>query len=338
MPRQCAAHRVIFSRPVVIVPILSLIATSLFGLDLDLPAKPFYGLSLATNILVNMLTAGRIWWIYREARMCLKTDMQKKYLSSLAILVESGVLYSATVLAFLILVTIVPTRISTPAIYQMLAQIMGIAPTLIIVRVGLGVSVQNVEITVKAAVTMTSETHVRPISPPRFKGSLDKSAISVPKDVEQGDLDSATVIAWILDGEDVLSITATGDGKSALFAVPIIVLLEVAKNPAMYPGFGDRARKTPVGLVIAPTKGLAANIIFELEALGIPALACTREALADARIAGRNIPAEIASCRWSIVCVDPEQLMNKMWEFITNCQEFRDNISFTSVDEAHLIL
>ncbi|KAJ7022173.1 hypothetical protein C8F04DRAFT_1240908 [Mycena alexandri] len=172
---------------VVIVPILSLIATSLFGLDLDLPAKPFYGLSLATNILVNMLTAGRIWWIYREARMCLKTDMQKKYLSSLAILVESGVLYSATVLAFLILVTIVPTRISTPAIYQMLAQIMGIAPTLIIVRVGLGVSVQNVEITVKAAVTMTSETHVRPISPP---GSLDKSAISVPKDVEQGDLDS----------------------------------------------------------------------------------------------------------------------------------------------------
>ncbi|KAJ7712857.1 hypothetical protein B0H16DRAFT_1247669, partial [Mycena metata] len=32
----------------------------------------------------------------------------------------------------------------------------------------------------------------------------------------------ATVIAWILDGEDVLCITATGDGKSALFAVPIL--------------------------------------------------------------------------------------------------------------------
>ncbi|KAJ6575914.1 hypothetical protein B0H10DRAFT_2443904 [Mycena sp. CBHHK59/15] len=141
-----------------------------------------------------------------------------------------------------------------------------------------------------------------------------------------------TVIAWILDGEDVLCITATGDGKSALFAVPILVLLEVAKNPAMYPGFGDQKRKTPVGLVIAPTKGLSANI-----ALGIPALACTREALADARKAGRNIAAEIVSCRWSIVCVDPEQLMNKLWEFITNCQEFRDNISFTSVDEAHLI-
>jgi len=183
---------------VVIIPILSLIATSLFGLDLDLPPLPFYGLSLATNILVTILTGGRIWWIYREARICLKTDVQKRYLSSLAILVESGVLYSATVLAFLILVTVVPTRISTPAIYQMLAQIMGIAPTLIIVRVGLGVSVQNVESTVKAAVTMTnlSEIHGRPVSPVRFQGSLDKSAISRPRDVEQGDFGSVSGSRW----------------------------------------------------------------------------------------------------------------------------------------------
>ncbi|KAJ7157225.1 P-loop containing nucleoside triphosphate hydrolase protein [Mycena filopes] len=145
------------------------------------------------------------------------------------------------------------------------------------------------------------------------------------------------VVAWILDGEDVLCVTATGDGKSVLFAVPILVLLEVAKNPALYPGFGDQKKKRPVGLVIAPTKGLAANIMFELEALGIAALACTREALTDARKTGRNITAEIASCRWSIVCVDPEHLMDKQWEFITNSQDFQDNISFTSVDECHLI-
>ncbi|KAJ7160489.1 hypothetical protein C8R46DRAFT_370216 [Mycena filopes] len=177
---------------VVIVPILSLLATSLFGLDLDLPAKPFYALSLATNILVTMLTAGRIWWILHEARSCLKSDMQKRYLSSLAILVESGVLYSATVLVFLILVTIAPTRISTPAIYQILAQIMGIAPTLIIVRVGLGVSVQNVESTVKAAVSLASVTsYGRPVSPAaRFQSGLDKSAISRPKALEEAEFRS----------------------------------------------------------------------------------------------------------------------------------------------------
>ncbi|KAJ7247299.1 hypothetical protein C8J57DRAFT_1016218, partial [Mycena rebaudengoi] len=30
------------------------------------------------------------------------------------------------------------------------------------------------------------------------------------------------VIAWILDGSDVLCIMATGDGKSAIFAVPMV--------------------------------------------------------------------------------------------------------------------
>jgi superfamily II DNA/RNA helicase len=67
------------------------------------------------------------------------------------------------------------------------------------------------------------------------------------------------VIAWILDGGDVLCITATGDGKSAIFAVPMVVLLEVARNPAAYPGFSNQ--KLPVGIVIAPTKGLATNMV-----------------------------------------------------------------------------
>ena len=42
-------------------------------------------------------------------------------------------------------------------------------------------------------------------------------------------------IAWILDGEDVLCITATGDGKSAIYSVAIIVLREVAAHPDKYP-------------------------------------------------------------------------------------------------------
>jgi hypothetical protein len=67
------------------------------------------------------------------------------------------------------------------------------------------------------------------------------------------------IVAWVLDGEDVLCVTATGDGKSALFTAPIIVLLEVAANPTAYPGFVNY--KKPVGLVISPTKGLSANMV-----------------------------------------------------------------------------
>jgi superfamily II DNA/RNA helicase len=70
------------------------------------------------------------------------------------------------------------------------------------------------------------------------------------------------IVAWILDGEEVLCVTATGDGKSALFTVPIIVLLEVAANPAVYPGFVNY--RQPVGIVISPTKDLSANMVGRL--------------------------------------------------------------------------
>ncbi|KAK7015807.1 ATP-dependent DNA helicase RecQ [Favolaschia claudopus] len=148
------------------------------------------------------------------------------------------------------------------------------------------------------------------------------------------------IVARILDSEDVLCITATGDGKSAIFAVPMVILLEVAQNPSKYRGVtstGNLHRKKPVGIVIAPTKGLSHNIVHELSQLHVPALACTSEVLTEARCSGRNLTAEIAECRWSIVCVDPEHLTDKQWEYITDSQAFRENIAFACVDEGHLI-
>ncbi|PBK93655.1 hypothetical protein ARMGADRAFT_904052, partial [Armillaria gallica] len=65
-------------------------------------------------------------------------------------------------------------------------------------------------------------------------------------------------IVYILNGEDVLLCTVTGDGKSALFTVPILCHLEVSQYPEEYPSLP--ARKHPVGLVITPTKGLACNM------------------------------------------------------------------------------
>ncbi|KAJ7750626.1 hypothetical protein B0H16DRAFT_1549668 [Mycena metata] len=128
---------------VVILPIILLVLTSVFGVDLRLPSSPFFALSFATNVLVTALTAGRIWWLYRKAQVYLKADVKHRYLSAIGITVESGVLYSATVLAYLILGAIPGAEIVQGPIFQMLTQVMGIAPTLIIVRVGLGVNVQT---------------------------------------------------------------------------------------------------------------------------------------------------------------------------------------------------
>ncbi|KAF8054718.1 hypothetical protein FPV67DRAFT_1371553, partial [Lyophyllum atratum] len=62
------------------------------------------------------------------------------------------------------------------------------------------------------------------------------------------------LVSRILDGEDVLASTAIGDGKSAVFAVPLL-----KRRPSYYPDLPRR--KLPMGMVTTPTKGLAANIV-----------------------------------------------------------------------------
>jgi superfamily II DNA/RNA helicase len=68
------------------------------------------------------------------------------------------------------------------------------------------------------------------------------------------------LVSAMLDNKDILCCTATGDGKSAAFSVPSIVLLEYNKYPEGYVA-GLPTRKRPIGVVITPTKGLADNIV-----------------------------------------------------------------------------
>jgi ATP-dependent helicase YprA (DUF1998 family) len=68
-----------------------------------------------------------------------------------------------------------------------------------------------------------------------------------------------TIVVRVLDGEDILCCMTTGGGKSAMFAVPIVILWEMAQNPHLYPDLPVHA--LPIGLVITPTKGLAGNIV-----------------------------------------------------------------------------
>jgi len=143
------------------------------------------------------------------------------------------------------------------------------------------------------------------------------------------------LVSRILDGDDILVSTATGDGKSAVFAVPLVVLLELQRQPMYYPNLP--CRSLPMGIVITPTKGLAANIVFEIKKLGVSALAYTSEELATARKKGRQIWKEIASGKWPLVCVDPEHLTDKDWEHVTNADTWRENIAFLCVDEIHLV-
>ena len=68
------------------------------------------------------------------------------------------------------------------------------------------------------------------------------------------------LVSAILDGKDLLCCTTTGDGKSAAFSIPTLVLLEYNKHPDAYVA-GLPTRRRPIGVVVTPTKGLADNIV-----------------------------------------------------------------------------
>ncbi|KAJ7590749.1 hypothetical protein C8J56DRAFT_541287 [Mycena floridula] len=105
-----------------------------------------------TNVLATSLTAGRIAWISRTAARLLPTHTKRRYDTSCAIMLETGIIYPLT-LVVLVICTVVygalaTTEVSTIAynlVVAILYQVVGIAPTLIVVRVGLGVSVDGLD-------------------------------------------------------------------------------------------------------------------------------------------------------------------------------------------------
>ncbi|KAF9015921.1 hypothetical protein BDZ89DRAFT_1141828 [Hymenopellis radicata] len=142
-------------------------------------------------------------------------------------------------------------------------------------------------------------------------------------------------ILLILDRKEVLLCTATGDGKSALFTVPILCHQEVSRHPELYPNFA--VRKLPVGLVVTPTKGLAKNIVKSLAEHGISALAYDRETISAALRERRSLVEEIISCTlYQVICIDPEHLHARAWCKILDDTVFRANLIYACLEEGHV--
>ncbi|KAH9947325.1 hypothetical protein B0H21DRAFT_692131 [Amylocystis lapponica] len=100
-----------------------------------------YALFLATNIIVTTLIVGRIWYLsFHKFRAggSLSRSTTNIIWKGMGIVVESGAMYLVTQLVFVVLYAI------NNGAYRLMAvivvQICGIAPTLIVIRVGLGIA------------------------------------------------------------------------------------------------------------------------------------------------------------------------------------------------------
>ncbi|KAJ7894301.1 hypothetical protein B0H14DRAFT_3854400 [Mycena olivaceomarginata] len=92
-------------------------------------------------LLTLAVAAGRIWWIGRTARTLLGRTVISKYHTACAMILESGAIYCVSAIAFAAIgFTLDQVYWTTGPI---LGQLVGIAPTIIAVRVGLGRSTKG---------------------------------------------------------------------------------------------------------------------------------------------------------------------------------------------------
>ncbi|THU96532.1 hypothetical protein K435DRAFT_95053 [Dendrothele bispora CBS 962.96] len=111
--------------------------------------KSFLVVNFFTNLFIPLMIAGRIWWIgYQVSKFLpLRKFNLTRYI--MATCLESGIMYPLALLPALVLFFQPIDKLTASVdLIPVLIQVVGIAPTFIIVRVALGISIENVQDTV----------------------------------------------------------------------------------------------------------------------------------------------------------------------------------------------
>ncbi|KAL0065481.1 hypothetical protein AAF712_007545 [Marasmius tenuissimus] len=100
-------------------------------------------MSAVVNFLVTVLTAGRIWWIIRRTSNSVRVESStNRTISSVVrILVESGMIYPLAIIVDLAIVNTL-SYLQPVDLAPTMVLAAGIAPTLIVVRVRMGKTVE----------------------------------------------------------------------------------------------------------------------------------------------------------------------------------------------------
>ncbi|THU93224.1 hypothetical protein K435DRAFT_967402 [Dendrothele bispora CBS 962.96] len=169
------------------------------------------------NALFTLLIAGRIYWIRREVRALIGHESVKQNYRAIAIIcIESGVLYPLALLTFF-LVANLHKKGPFPSLIGFLIQAVGISPTLIIVRAGMGVSTDSVDSTIA---TLQPYLASNGPDPPRGPGNqwkrvqapqwddLESFAAASPRD-----LISNRGSGSVMNGRSMIDVISVGERK-----------------------------------------------------------------------------------------------------------------------------
>ncbi|KAJ7205441.1 hypothetical protein GGX14DRAFT_644611 [Mycena pura] len=147
-----------------------------------------FTLNLFTNLLLMLLTAGRIWWATRGTRDILSPSGVRlpRYSAAISIILESGAIYCCGIV-FQVVALSVQDRQPIPVYlsHGTIGQLVNIAPMLIIVRVGLGhttPTTMTVRGAARATATATRSLAFAPAASETARGcgsSLDEGGVQL---------------------------------------------------------------------------------------------------------------------------------------------------------------
>ncbi|KAM5535136.1 hypothetical protein V8D89_011222 [Ganoderma adspersum] len=135
---------------------------SAFANELERWNGSLFSLSLVTNVVVTTLIAARIWFITRESGGAVTS--QFRYTKVLLLVIESAMIYSAALLVEITLYFIGSNAFYI--VYDPIAQLTGIVPTMIIVMSALGLTSADFE----SAAASRRDRHTTQMTTMRFQG------------------------------------------------------------------------------------------------------------------------------------------------------------------------
>ncbi|ESK85683.1 hypothetical protein Moror_9910 [Moniliophthora roreri MCA 2997] len=106
----------------------------------------FWPAEMGVNIILTLLTAGRIWWVSQRAQKHTGPATETRYKMIVAIILDSGILYPIFLIADVIYNSLADpdgTGLLPFSLSVVLYQVAGIAPTLIIIRAVSGKTVEH---------------------------------------------------------------------------------------------------------------------------------------------------------------------------------------------------
>ncbi|KAH7920578.1 P-loop containing nucleoside triphosphate hydrolase protein, partial [Leucogyrophana mollusca] len=142
-------------------------------------------------------------------------------------------------------------------------------------------------------------------------------------------------IAHLLDGEDVLLITATGTGKTDTFIRLMHIVRKLSSNPTLAPGVNFPP--DPAMILTCPTKALEEEMETKMRNAQLTALAINADSVEAARKEDRNLFREVR-VGITMVLVSPEQLKSNGFASVLDDPVFSQRVAMMAVDEAHLLL